>query len=151
MCDVNWFRKLPVLVGILALALGLFSSGCRQPAPKPTKFRLATFAADVTIPIGHPIIAGARVPAKEIVDPLTARGFVLLGYGKPLVVVSIEWCELRNDSYDRWRTVLARAAGTDKQRVLVTATHVHDAPVTDLTAQRLLDEAGAAGRYEQTR
>jgi hypothetical protein len=101
-------------------------------------FHLATFEADVTIPIGHPIIAGARMPAKEIVDPLTARGFVLLDDEKPIVVVSIEWCEIRNDAYDRWREVLADSAGTDLQHVFVTATHVHDAPVMDLTAEKLL-------------
>jgi hypothetical protein len=47
------------------------------------------------------------MPAKEIVDPLSARGFVLLGGEKPLVVVAVEWCEIRNDAYDRWRDLLA--------------------------------------------
>jgi hypothetical protein len=86
------------------------------------------------------------MPATEIVAPLSARGFVLLGGDKPLVVVSVEWCEIRNDAYDRWRDVLAEAAGTVRQHVLVTATHVHDAPVVDLTAQRLLEEFDAEGR-----
>ncbi len=129
------------------MGVGLFS-GCRQPAAgsKPANFQIATFAADVTVPIGHPLLGGLRPPAKEIKDPLSARGFVLLGAAKPLVVVAVEWCELRNDSYDRWREVLAQTAGTEKNRVLVTATHVHDAPVTDLAAERLLEAAGVDAR-----
>ena len=36
--------------------------------------------------------------------------------------------------------LLAGAAGTDAQHVLVTATHVHDAPVMDEDAEKLLRE-----------
>ena len=80
-----------------------------------------------------------------IADPLSANGFVLLGAGKPIVLVAVEWCEICNDAYERWREALAKAAGTDKQRVLITATHVHDAPIADLAAQRLLNKAKAQG------
>jgi len=106
------------------------------------EFTLATFTADVTEPIGHPGMGGGIEPAKEIVDPLYAKGVVLLGGEKPVVLLSVDWCEIRNDAYDRWREVLAEAAGTTKERVLVSAIHQHDAPVADLTAQKLLDEVG---------
>jgi hypothetical protein len=111
----------------------------------PTRFRLATFSADVTCPRGHPLIAGLRDPAKTIVDPLFARGFVLLGGGKPIVLCAVDWCEIRNRSYDLWRDELAKAAGTDRVRVLLTSIHQHDAPVTDLGAAKLLAEAGLPG------
>jgi hypothetical protein len=76
--------------------------------------------------------------ARVIDDPLQARGIVLLGSGKPLVLVAVDWCEIRNESYDRWRSVLAQAAHTDKERVLVSCIHQHDAPYSDLVAQKLL-------------
>jgi hypothetical protein len=112
------------------------------------EFRLATFSADVTPPLGHPLLAGATVtpPVKRVDDPLLARGFVLTGGDKPVVVVSVDWCEIRNDAYDRWRDVLAEAAGTERVRVLVTCIHQHDAPLPDLEAQRILDRAGAQGK-----
>lgn len=138
-------RDLVRAAALLSLGGLLLAAGCRVPAARAPRFRLALFAADVTVPLGHALIASARPPARRIADPLSARGYVLLGAGKPLVVVSVEWCEIRNDAYDRWREVLADAAGTDKQRVLVTATHVHDAPVVDLTAQRLLEERKLEG------
>ncbi len=108
-------------------------------------YRLATFSAEVTPPLGHPLMGGGIAPAQNVVDPLFANGLVLLGFGQPLVVVSIDWCEIRNDAYDRWRALLAEAAGTTRERVLVTSVHVHDAPIADLEAERILKQHGAAG------
>ncbi|QEH35802.1 Alpha/beta hydrolase family protein [Aquisphaera giovannonii] len=106
-------------------------------------FRIATFSADVTPPMGHPLMGGGIEPAREVVDRLSARGFVLSGDGKPVVLAAIDWCEIRNDAFDRWREALAEAAGTEPRRVLVAALHQHDAPISDLAAQRLLDAAHA--------
>ena len=111
----------------------------------PAAFRVATFEADITIPIGHACMGGGVADAREIVDPLFAKGFVLLGADQPIVVVALDWCQCNNDSYDRWREVLARAAGTTPQRVMLATVHQHDAPICDLTAQRLLDDQGLPG------
>jgi len=108
---------------------------------------LTTFTADVTIPLGHPCMGGGIAPAREIVDPLEAIGFVLAGgdLDKPVVLVSVDWCEIRNEAYDLWRDALAEVADTHRERVLVTTIHQHDAPVVDPNAQRLLEANGAAG------
>lgn len=134
-------RLVLLCLGILVTANGPLAAG--EPS-----FRLATFSADVTPPLGHPLLAGATSPppAVRIDDALLARGFVLLGAEKPLVLVAVDWCEIRNDAYDRWRDVLAEAAGTDRARVLVTAIHQHDVPLPDLEAQRILDRHGAKGK-----
>jgi hypothetical protein len=110
-----------------------------------SEFRLATFAADVTCPLGHPLMGGGIQPAARIDDPLYARGLVLLGEGRPVVLAALDWCEIRNDAYERWREALAQAAGTSPERVLVAALHQHDAPIADLQAERILREAKAAG------
>jgi len=110
-------------------------------------FRLATFSADVTPPMGHPLMGGGIKPAEKVVDPLYAKGWVLSSKEeKPVVFVSVDWCEIRNEAYERWRTVLAEAAGTDAARVMVSSVHVHDAPVADLAAQRILEAHNAAGK-----
>ncbi len=108
---------------------------------------LHTFSADVTIPIGHPCMGGGIAPARVVVDPLEAIGFVLAGgtLAKPVVFVAVDWCEIRNGDYDAWRSALAAVAGTDRERVLVTSVHQHDAPVVDVEAQRRLEAQGAAG------
>ena len=104
------------------------------------QFRLCTFAADVTPPLGNPLFNAVKV--RSVADPLEARGMVLTGAGKPLVMVSVDWCEIRNETFERWRSVLAAAAGTEKQRVLLTCVHQHDAPYSDVVAQRLLKANG---------
>ncbi len=109
--------------------------------------QLALFHADVTPPLGHRLLTGHRKPAEAVDEPLEARGFVLLPAGQPpIVVVSIDWAEIRNAAYDRWRTALAEAAGTTRERVLVSCIHQHDTPLGDLTAQTLLTAAGVDGQ-----
>jgi hypothetical protein len=113
---------------------------------EPPEYRLAIFSADVTPPLGHPCMGGGIKPVARIEDPLFVHGFVLLGAGEPIVLALVDWCEIRNDAYERWRHVLAEAAGTSRQRVLVSCLHQHDAPIADLQAESLLEEAGAKGR-----
>lgn len=121
---------------VIALACGLaFQLGAADPVPP---WQLATFSADVTVPPGHSLMGGGIAPAKTIIDPLFARGLVLLGADQPLIFVAVDWCEIRNDAYARWCEVLAEAAGTNPERVLVTSVHVHDAPVADLSAEQFL-------------
>jgi hypothetical protein len=106
------------------------------------KFRLSTFTADVTIPLGHRCMGILPQKSQSIADPLEARGFVLQTPDGALVLAAIDWCEIRNGAYDEWRDSLAKAAGTTRERVLVCALHQHDAPVCDSGAQALLDEVG---------
>jgi hypothetical protein len=115
-------------------------------AERPAEFRLANFQADVTVRLGHPLLGSHLAPARVIDDPLFAHGLVLLGADKPIVLVAVDWCEIRNDAYTRWRSVLAGAAGTSVERVLLASVHQHDAPLADLTAQRLLDAANVDGK-----
>jgi hypothetical protein len=104
--------------------------------------RLATFSVDVTPPVGHPLLGGLQGPASTIGDPLLARGVVLLSAGEPVVLLGLDWCELRNDAYDGWRDAVAKAVGTTRPRVMLSCLHQHDAPYADGRAQELLDESG---------
>ena len=131
-----------ICTGLLLLVAALLSAA----AQSEKKISLATFTVDITPPIGHPCMGGGVAPVQKIEDPLFAHGFVLLGAGKPVVVVAVDWCEIRNDAYERWRSVIAEAAGTEPLRVLVSCLHQHDAPIADLDAQRLLDAHKAKGK-----
>ncbi len=95
-------------------------------------FRISAFSVDVTIPLGHRCMGLLPTKSKEIVDPLQAHGFVLQGPDKPVVLVAVDWCEIRNEAYDRWRNVIAEAVGIESERVLVSSLHQHDAPVSDI-------------------
>ncbi len=137
-------------LGTLAVSGSLPARGggdAAEPAVEPGRFRLAVFSADVTPPLGMPLLGNASFvpPAQGIDDPLFVHGFVLLGGDKPIVVAAIDFCEIRNDAYDRWRDALAEAAGTTRSRVLFSCVHQHDAPLADLTAQRILERSRRGG------
>jgi hypothetical protein len=124
---------------LLVCALTAWAAQACQAAEPPLS--LATFQADVTPPVGHPLQGGVGVqPVAEVADPLLAHGIVLLGSGQPIVIVAVDWCGIGNDAHDAWRTALAEAAGTTSERVLVSALHQHDAPLADLTAERQIAE-----------
>src|SRR5215831_6681337 len=131
LCRREALELISALVGGGLAARGAGAQGTGE-------WRLSSFVADVTPPVGNPLFNGLPERASVIVDPLQARGIVLLGPGRPMVLLAVDWCEIRNESYERWRSVLAQAAQTNKERVLVSCVHQHDAPYSDLVAQQLL-------------
>jgi hypothetical protein len=139
-------NQIGIFVACAAIASMVAIASRTSLAQEEAPFRLAMFRAEVTPRLGHPLLGGQLAGAKSVDDPLWAHGVVLLGPGKPIVLVAVDWCEIRNDAYTRWQDALAEAAGTSRQRVLVTSVHQHDAPIADLTAERLLREAGVDGQ-----
>lgn len=134
---VRCLRRLAMCAGILA---GTTAGNTLLPGDEPPRFQIASFSADVTPPRGSPLLGGSTLPVQGVDDPLLACGYVLWGSGKPIVVVAVDWCEIRNDSYDDWRQKIATAAGTTPDRVLLACVHQHDAPIDDMNAQRILEE-----------
>jgi len=107
--------------------------------------RVATFQVDATPPLGSPLCGGAVEPALEIVDPLSARGFVLLTAEQPIVLCVVDWVGIGNGGHDAWRVALARAAATHVDRVSVHTVHQHDAPGCDFAVDKLLAEHALSG------
>ncbi|HEV3340855.1 MAG TPA: hypothetical protein VG125_10880 [Pirellulales bacterium] len=133
-------RRLICLIG--ALVVPFFSVG---PAAAVEPLRIATFQVDVTPPLGAPLCDSLCPPASEIVDPLSARGVVLVADAQPIVLCAVDWVGIGNGAYDAWRTTIAAAAGTVTSRVAVHCLHQHDAPGCDFEAEELLAEQGLSG------
>src|SRR5258708_5513992 len=102
---------------------------------------LATFSADVTPPIGHPLCGGWIEPVRGFDDPLEIVGVVLLGSGAPIVLAAIDWTGLRNEAYRIWRKAVADAAHTVPENVALHCVHPHNAPFADTEAQKLMARA----------
>jgi hypothetical protein len=137
---MSYIRARPVLPILTLLLLVIASATSR--GEELSDLRIATFSTDITIPLGHRCMGVLKTKSQQIDDALEAHGFVLLGSGQPVVLIALDWCEVRNGAYDQWRDVLAAAAGTTRDHVLVSSLHQHDAPVADLGAQRYLDSVG---------
>jgi len=122
-------------------ALFLAVSGAAEPASSPLK--ISVFQADATPPLGTPV---AYALARKIEDPLTARGIVLTGIGKPIVLCAVDWINISNGGHDAWRESLARAVGTSADRVTVHVLHQHDGVRCDFSAEELLAPQGLGGK-----
>jgi hypothetical protein len=127
------------------LLLGLLVAAAAFAAPVP--LRVASFQADATPPLGAALCNGAVPPAKEIVTPLSARGVILLGADRPVVLCTFDWVGIANESHQVFREELARAVGTTPERVALHTLHQHDAPGSDFATERLLTEHGLGGLY----
>ncbi len=128
---------------LVSLAVALASAAACAQEP----LRVATFQVDVTPPLGTPLCCDTGVkPAVRIDDPLSARGILLIGAGKPIVLVAVDWVGIANQGWDEWRREVAKAAGTEADRVTVHTIHPHDAPSYDPEAERLVEPFGLAGK-----
>jgi hypothetical protein len=123
---------------LAALCAGVPGSLLADEAP----LRVAPFKVDATPAVGTPV---AYAKARSIEDPLSARGVVLLGAGKPVVLCAVDWIGIGNAGHDEWRAGLARAAGTTPDRVTVHTLHQHDGPRCDFSTESLLAAHGLGG------
>ncbi len=130
---------------LLVLAWSICSFVPSATAAEETPLRIYTFQADVTPPLGSQLCHGGVGPAKSVDDPLSARGIVLRGKGKPIVLCSVDWTGIGNKAQDAWCSALAEAAGTTPERVAVHAVHIHSAPGCDVSVEELLKPRGLSG------
>jgi hypothetical protein len=124
------------LLGLLALFLAATPTEAGEDRP----LKVGTFAVDASPPVGSPL---AYDPTKVVVHPLSCRGVVLVGEGRPVVLCAVDWIGIGNDGQAEFRKALAEAAETGPGRVAVHALHQHDAPACDFTAAWLMAEHGA--------
>ena len=122
---------------VICLTLGMLLAHVAHAGEEPA-LRIATFDVNATPPIGSPV-AYARV--RSVVDPLHAKGIVLLPGGQqPIVICVLDWIGIANGSHDWWRQGLAAAAGTTPERVAVHTVHQHDGPQCDVSAIALFTQ-----------
>jgi len=132
----GWFAAIAAAAAIATWGAGLSQDACgAQEAPAP--LRVATFQCDVTVPMGQVLYSK---PVVKVEHPLMAKGIVLDDGRHRYVLCAVDWCTIRNSTYDAFRTKLAAAVDTDVSRVAVQCVHQHTAPSYDGAAQKLLDK-----------
>ncbi len=129
-----------LLVSTCVVAVGIAVNS----ADAAEQLRIATFNVDATPPIGSAV---AYALARKIDDPLSARGIVLIGGDKPIVLCAVDWIGIANGGQDVWREKLAQAAGTTADHVCVHALHQHDGPRCDFEVSQLMADHGLDGQF----
>ena len=100
------------------------------------QLRVGLFDIDATPPVGSRL---AYDPVTNVWDlGLRARGVVVFGMERPVVLCAVDWIGIGNEGHDAFRQQLAVAAGTSIDRVAVHALHQHDAPECDFGAEKIL-------------
>lgn len=136
---IRFISKLLPLISLIGLIL-LTDSGISQ-AQNSSQFRITSFDVDVTPPLGsNYLIYDPQVNTWDL--GLRAKGIVLMGAGKPIVLCAVDWLGIGNEGMDAFKGVLASAAGTVPERVSVNTLHQHDAPWCDFGAEEVLLKAG---------
>lgn len=123
----------------ITLSAGVLA-GCATYGRAARSPRIATFNADVTPPLGTPIYSSFK-PLAEIELPLQAKGVIIDDGKHRYVICAVDYCELCNSTYTRWRKAIAEAAGACPCRVALHTVHQHTAPMLDEDAYPILDAA----------
>lgn len=113
--------------------------GANSVSLRCADLRIGVFATDATPPIGSQL---AYDPVSWIDQPLSARGVVIQGAGRPIVLCAVDWIGIANEGQDAWKQALSEAVGTMPNRVVVHTLHQHDAPICDFSTVKLLIEHG---------
>jgi Neutral/alkaline non-lysosomal ceramidase. len=118
--------------------LGCVHTRAMQPSGK--QVYVGTFDVDATPPVGSYLTYDRMTHTWDM--GLRARGIVISGAEQPIVLCAVDWIGIANDGQDAFKQVMAEAAGTVSERVLVHAVHQHDAPTCDFGAEKLLKSKG---------
>lgn len=147
----NQYREQKILQILLSIKIRpmLFSLAIMVTATiglNAQSIKIGVFETDASPPIGSPV---AYAPARKIVDPLSARGVVILSEKKPIVICAVDWLGIANEGLEAWRKQLAKAAKTTVDRVAVHALHQHDGARCDFSSEKILRKYGLGGtRYD---
>lgn len=129
-----------ILMALIVAWMPYVTMAKSHVSPANTSFAISVFDLDATPPVGTAMAYGVMNNNWDL--GLRARGIVIQGSGKPVVLCAIDWIGIANESHVEFRKVLAEAAGTTSDRVAIHTLHQHDAPRSDFAAERLLLEVG---------
>ncbi len=127
------------LVSVAAELLAILFLAVPSAAWGVEPLRVGTFDVDASPSVGSPL---AYDPTKEVTTPLSCRGVVLLGKDEPIVLCAVDWIGISNAAHQVFREELAKAAGTQVERVAVHTLHQHDAPWCDFSVDALTAQHG---------
>src|SRR5690606_13411673 len=120
-----------VFVLLMLINLGFISNLFSQK--RDVFLKIATFDVNATPP-NRPELS------------LRAKGVVLIGSGKPIVLCAIDWYGIGNESLDAYKLALAEAAGTIPERIVIHTLHQSGALLSDKTTENFLKAQGLDGK-----
>ncbi len=90
--------------------------------------KLTSFQIEVTGLVGAPLCGGLLPISNGIRDPQWARGIILEENKIRTVFCAVDYCEIGGRFYREWKKLIARAAKTNEDHVMLHSVHQHQAP-----------------------
>jgi len=117
-------RRLATLSTLMILVLA--SSRVEATAPSPKGLRAGAATANITPPLGEPIVGNfATPPATHVHDELQARCLVLDDGSTRLAIVLVDSVGVSREVFDAAKKAAAEKAGVPAGNILAAATHTH--------------------------
>jgi len=120
------------------IALALAVTGLAAPA-EPVTLRAGAARAEITPPTT--MLNWTLVPARpygEVHDPLFARAVVLADGTSRLVLLQWDLLDAREFAVNRVRTAIRQATGIEPDHVIISASHNHSGPKSEMAAEPVL-------------
>jgi len=116
---------------LLSVSL-LFGTGAAVAA-STNYVKAAWFEADITPPVGSLLVGyGTNDYSVAKHDELKAIGLAVSDGVRKVVIISVDVLGLGEDSIREIRRRVAKTVGTDETSVMVSSTHTHEGPMTDM-------------------
>jgi hypothetical protein len=134
-------RGLRLVLSVSLLWLAALNAAAAEPAEKV--FRAGAYAADIN-PTSLPISVNGGMTdrlAKSIHDPLHARCLVLDDGRTKLAIVVCDSCMIPRDVLDEAKRLAEKSTGIPSDKMLISATHTHEAPTAGPVFQSNPDPA----------
>jgi len=123
-CQANWLVRLILVVSVVAVAVW-----ARPGAAQERTLRAGAAVANITPPLGSPIVGGFQpIPSRYVHDELHVRCFVLDNGQKRLAIVICDNVGIPREVYDAAKSWIEKETGIAPQYVLAAATHTHSGP-----------------------
>jgi hypothetical protein len=131
--DRIWWLLLPGL-----LLLGCPIAGCSAPS----RIQAGAARVEITPPVPTPYNLGVEEIAHGIADPLYARIVYLEDDDDRVLLIAVDWEGLLRTAHDAVREAVSGSTGLPMERIVVNASHTHNAMWTNLDTEALLAEWG---------
>jgi hypothetical protein len=139
-------RRLATLTTLVIL--GLSADRVEARAPSPAGFRAGAATANITPPLGEPIVGNfATPPATHVHDELHARCIVLDDGSTKLAIVLVDSVGVSREVFDAAKKAAAEKAGVPAGNILAAATHTHSG--TSSRSAKLMRANETLAPYQQ--
>jgi len=126
-------------IGIVVFLL-LFLSACNRDIESRSKLKIGLAEVNYTPEVGLDLLGNYRgddYASRGVHDSLYARAMVVSNSVEKVALLTIDICYLRKGAIDFLRSKIASKTEIDPENIMISATHTHSGPKSDLDSPKV--------------